>query len=103
MTTKAYVSSLPDCDIHKYDRATPGVPAKYDGRTRRGPWANMCGPCFEVNGVGLGTGRGQELIVGEPPVRSDAEVSQAILAAMEAGNFDAALEACGDRDPAEFL
>jgi hypothetical protein len=31
-----------------------------DGRTRMGPWACMCPPCFEDVGVGLGTGRGQK-------------------------------------------
>lgn len=30
-----------------------------DGKTRFGPWANMCKPCHEKYGVGLGTGRGQ--------------------------------------------
>jgi len=31
-----------------------------DGRTRMGPWANMCPRCFEQYGVGLGTGAGQK-------------------------------------------
>lgn len=30
-----------------------------DGKTRGGPWANMCEQCFSKHGVGLGTGRGQ--------------------------------------------
>ena len=30
-----------------------------DGKTRMGPWANMCMPCFKHVGVGLGVGRGQ--------------------------------------------
>ena len=30
-----------------------------DGRTKSGPWANMCLPCYEKHGVGLGTGSGQ--------------------------------------------
>jgi hypothetical protein len=30
-----------------------------DGRTKMGPWADMCEPCFTCVGVGLGTGRGQ--------------------------------------------
>ena len=30
-----------------------------DGKTVFGPWADMCIPCHEGNGVGLGTGRGQ--------------------------------------------
>lgn len=31
-----------------------------DGATTRGPWAIMCLSCFEVHGMGLGTGRGQK-------------------------------------------
>ena len=30
-----------------------------DGRTRMGPWADMCPTCHARYGVGLGTGRGQ--------------------------------------------
>lgn len=30
-----------------------------DGKTRMGPWANMCEDCFSLYGIGLGTGRGQ--------------------------------------------
>lgn len=32
----------------------------YDGKTKGGPWANMCHSCFQYNGVGLGVGRGQK-------------------------------------------
>lgn len=31
-----------------------------DGRTKQGPWANMCALCFIEHGVGLGTGFGQK-------------------------------------------
>jgi hypothetical protein len=31
-----------------------------DGRTVYGPWANMCLPCHETSGLGLGTGLGQK-------------------------------------------
>ena len=31
-----------------------------DGATQMGPWALMCPRCFEMYGVGLGTGRGQK-------------------------------------------
>ena len=34
-----------------------------DGRTKAGPWAYMCLPCFKVNGEGFGVGRGQEFTV----------------------------------------
>jgi uncharacterized protein YkwD len=39
--------------------------ATVDGKTSSGPWANMCDPHFAINGVGLGTGRGQRLILKE--------------------------------------
>ena len=38
-----------------------GEKAKYDGKTFRGPWAYMCGSCYQANGVGLGIGKGQIL------------------------------------------
>lgn len=31
-----------------------------DGKTIRGPWANMCHGCHKRYGVGLGLGRGQQ-------------------------------------------
>ena len=37
--------------------------ARYDGRTKRGPWAYMCDAHWSSDGVGqLGTGFGQALI-----------------------------------------
>jgi hypothetical protein len=39
-----------------------GAAAKYDGKTRMGPWAGMCEKDFKTYGVGLGLGRGQLLI-----------------------------------------
>jgi len=56
------VTELPDCDICK--SRGKKHPAKYDGRTKMGPWAYMCPDCFVFNGVGLGIGRGQRLEVG---------------------------------------
>jgi hypothetical protein len=38
-------------------KATPHF---YDGKTRMGPWAWMCSPCFMRLGSGLGTGKGQK-------------------------------------------
>ena len=32
----------------------------YDGKTKLGPWANMCQPHYDENGIGLGTGKGQK-------------------------------------------
>lgn len=60
------VPARPSCDIHKGSGHT--VPAMVDGKTRSGPWANMCEDCFDRFGVGLGTGRGQRLLLrGEEP------------------------------------
>jgi len=39
-----------------------GKVAKYDGKTKMGPWANMCESCFKINGVGLGLGKGQRFV-----------------------------------------
>jgi len=57
--TKVKVEQLPKCDICKQRDA------HYDGKTRLGPWAYMCLQCFGELGVGLGVGKGQELIVNE--------------------------------------
>lgn len=62
MSDKVTVSFLPDCDIHKR-HGMVGVPARYDGKTKDGPWAYMCPPCFQDHGIGLGTGRGQLLVL----------------------------------------
>ncbi|WP_328463579.1 DUF4314 domain-containing protein [Actinoplanes sp. NBC_00393] len=62
----AYVTELPPCDIHRALSDTV-IPAGYDGATRLGPWAYMCDGCFMTYGLGLGTGRGQRLILGRRP------------------------------------
>ena len=54
--TKVAVFKLPDCDFC-------GDEAHYDGRTKIGPWGNMCEPCFREHGIGLGLGRGQRLVL----------------------------------------
>lgn len=61
--TKAYVTFLPKCDFH--DRQHD---AKYDFKTQplgpfKGSWGNGCEDAFLKNGIGLGLGLGQELIV----------------------------------------
>ncbi len=50
------VMELPKCDFCN-------DLAKYDGKTKYGAWGNMCLPCFGVHGIGLGLGKGQELIL----------------------------------------
>lgn len=61
MGTQVTVQKLPHCDFCIVDGIR--MPAKYDGKTYFGPWANMCQEHFDLNGIGLGTGRGQELIL----------------------------------------
>jgi len=54
---KVTVERLPKCDFC-------GRIARYDGRTKHGGhWAYMCEACFAIHGVGLGLGKGQELIL----------------------------------------
>ena len=55
-STKAMVAKLPKCDFCAAD-------ANYDGKTIVGPWANMCSDHFAEYGIGLGLGRGQQLVV----------------------------------------
>lgn len=57
MSTEVKVSSLPVCDV------CGAGEAQYDGKTVYGPWAYMCESCFVKLGSGLGTGRGQRLVV----------------------------------------
>lgn len=63
--TTARVAKLPKCDIciHVHGLGDLGNTAEYDGKTKQGPWANMCGYCFKTHGLGLGTGLGQHLEV----------------------------------------
>jgi hypothetical protein len=63
MGTEVIVAALPFCDTHPLD-AEP-VLAAYDGKTKLGPWGYMCEECFPKFGCGLGTGRGQKLILKE--------------------------------------
>ena len=52
-----WIGSPPDaCDIC----AAVLVGIFIDGRTRMGPWANMCNTCHRQYGCGLGTGCGQK-------------------------------------------
>ena len=51
-----YAKPPKHCDLCKHRLTNNFV----DGRTRRGPWANMCWECYKVFGVGLGTGQGQQ-------------------------------------------
>jgi hypothetical protein len=58
MGTSTTVQELPNCDF-----CIKTTPALYDGATVGGSWANMCQVHFAMFGIGLGTGRGQKLVV----------------------------------------
>lgn len=55
--TEATVERLPACDV-----CGSGTTAKYDAKTKAGPWGFLCQQCFDKHGIGLGTGKGQRLI-----------------------------------------
>lgn len=55
------VAVLPNCDFCQETGTTK--PAAVDGKTVFGPWANMCDEHFQQHGIGLGLGRGQQLVV----------------------------------------
>lgn len=59
MSTEVRVSELPECDFCRTFGQTRL--AAVDGKTNRGPWANMCDKHFKLYGLGLGTGLGQRL------------------------------------------
>lgn len=58
MSRTVTVDELPPCDF-----CPDGRPAGYDARTIYGTWANMCLEHLKLFGVGLGTGKGQELVL----------------------------------------
>lgn len=60
MGVETTVAKLPACDLC-------GSTASYDGKTKAGPWAYMCEPCWKAHGVGkLGTGFAQRLVEEKP-------------------------------------
>ena len=59
MSSEVKVAHIPTCDVCMKE------PAKYDAKTTMGPWANLCAGCFGTYGIGLGTGRGQRLVLEE--------------------------------------
>lgn len=54
--TSVTVRSLPAC-------AVCGQTARYDARTKQGPWAYLCEGHYRAFGIGLGPGRGQRLVL----------------------------------------
>ena len=63
MGTEVIVPHIPKCDICKHKGIDPCPDAVVDGAMTQGSWAYMCQECFMRYGVGLGTGRGQKLVV----------------------------------------
>lgn len=59
--TEVKVDELPQCD---YCHITK-TPARYDAKSKSGPWAYMCGTHYNEYGIGLGTGKGQRLVLNE--------------------------------------
>lgn len=64
MSESVEVSSLPDCDLCQ-QFGTKTI-ANYDALTIYGPWGYLCNEHFQSHGIGLGTGRGQKLILRIP-------------------------------------
>ena len=61
MDEKIVVDKMPMCNFkHIYP-----TEAKYDAKTKVGPWVYMCQAHFDVHGIGLGLGKGQELVLKE--------------------------------------
>ena len=60
-----YLDKLPHCYFCAI-KIGGIVDAKYDGKTVYEWWANMCGDCFRVHGIGkTGMGYAQELRIKE--------------------------------------
>ena len=61
--TQVEVPELPQCDFCKQNPLVMYQEAHYDFRTKSGHWAYGCREHFKRFGVGLGLGRGQELVL----------------------------------------
>ena len=76
--TGKIMHTVGECNLCGKDRLSEFV----DGKTRMGPWANMCLPCYRKVGVGLGVGRGQRYAIvtdisGSMSVRTQAALAHA--------------------------
>lgn len=65
---EAHVTELPMCDFCLLE-GEARTDARYDGRTKQGPWGYMCEKHFTECGVGLGLGRGQKLILKQGAIK----------------------------------
>ena len=61
--TQVEVPELPQCDFCKQNPLVLYQEAHYDFRTKSGQWAYGCREHFKRFGIGLGLGRGQELVL----------------------------------------
>jgi hypothetical protein len=73
--TEARVIKLPECDL------CGSATARYDFRTRSGPWAYGCSSCYQSNRMypSLGLGKGQRLVVVEEAQRPHPLSIEAVL------------------------
>ena len=55
------VAKLPECDYCKLSSSIKHL-ARYDAKTKSGKWAYLCLMHFQIYGIGLGPGKGQELV-----------------------------------------
>ena len=55
--TVVVMDSIPICDCCQKN------PAFMDGKTKMGSWAYMCVSCSAVFSIGLGVGKGQQLVL----------------------------------------
>jgi hypothetical protein len=60
--TEAAVDRIPNCDLCKSSHGL-NRPAVYDAQTKMGLWAYLCEAHFRLVGIGLGTGKGQRLVL----------------------------------------
>jgi hypothetical protein len=67
--TKVEVDDFPMCDFCDSQ-------ASYDGKTKIGPWANMCETHFVEHGTGLGPGKGQRLVLKGTDDKVEVKISQ---------------------------
>lgn len=101
MSDTTYISAPRECGFCQQDGTVRQ--ATVDGKTIFGGWGYMCDEHFKSHGVGLGTGKGQKLIVGEKPTVTEADRRLAAKRAFDAGDFEAFEDAVGDGDPAGYL
>ncbi|MBT0774168.1 hypothetical protein KIH74_34805 [Kineosporia sp. J2-2] len=106
MADETYIPAPVSCDIHRIEHGEHRI-AQYDAKTRQGPWANLCPDCFAEHGIGLGTGKGQRLVVGRRPQPQRAQKESQIRAAISAGDLamaeDLLVELGDDPDLTPYL